>query len=95
MPGPRRHTAREAALSGPMSARKHRERYGTAASAADLSLATTPPAFLDAAGKKGVAQSHCRAAPPGLLHKIDVDILAALAATIAVHKKSVRLSQEA
>lgn len=98
MPGPRRHTAQEAALSGPMNARKHRE----SATAQQL----VPQTYLWRSGRNGTPGfSRCRRQKrgteslsrrtTGLLHEIDADTLAALAAAIAVHQKSVRLSQEA
>jgi phage terminase small subunit len=97
MSGPRRHTLREAALSGPEMLRKHKQRYGTAPTAADLAPgdldARSPPAFLDAAGQAAWSRI-VATAPPGLLRAGDGDLLAALAAAIARHERAVVMSQK-
>jgi len=98
MPGPRRHTQIEAWLNGAEGERNHRYLYGDVRTATDQMTPddldkAAPSAFLDAAGKKAWRRI-IAAAPPGLLHKIDTDLVAALAAAMVRHENAVKLSQE-
>ena len=86
-------------LAGAQGERNHRRRYGDVQTAADLMPSDdlgeeAPPAFLDAAGKKAWRRV-IAAAPPGLLHRIDADLVAALAAAMVRHENAVKLSQRA
>jgi P27 family predicted phage terminase small subunit len=87
---------REAALGGDIALRNHRQRYGTARSAADLTSSElgAPPAFLDTAGK-AAWQRIGATVPAGLLCTMDRDLVAALAAAIVRHERAVTVSQNA
>ena len=94
MSGPRRHTLREAALSGPEMLRKHRQRYGTKPSAADRTTDElgAPSAWLDADGR--AAWRRVVAAPPDLLRAIDTGMLEALAVAMVRHQRWATLLQQ-
>ena len=97
MSGPRRLSQKEAWLGGAKGQRDHRYRHGDGKTAADLMPEgdpdeNAPPAFLDVAGKKAWRRI-IAAAPPGLLHKINTDLVTALPAAVARHENAVRLLQ--
>lgn len=99
MSGPRRLSQREARLGGAKGQRDHRNRHGDGKTAADLMPEDhldeeAPPAFLDAAGKRAWRRV-ITAAPPDLLHTIDTDLVAAVAAAMVPHENAVKLSQRA
>jgi phage terminase small subunit len=96
MSGPRRHTLREAALSGPEMLRKHRQRYGTAPSAADRATEElgSPSPWLDA-DARAAWQRVVKAAPPDLLRAIDAGMVEALAVAMVRHQRWATLLQQA
>lgn len=98
MPRSRRHTQKEAWLNGARGEGNNRHLYGNAQTAdlmpPDDLDEKAPPAFLDAASKKPWRRI-IAAAPPGLLHQIDSDMVAALAAAVVRHENAVKLSQTA
>jgi P27 family predicted phage terminase small subunit len=96
MPGPRRHTQREAALGGPEALRKHRRRYGMAPSAADRTVGElgAPSPWLDA-DARAAWRRVVDAAPPGLLRAIDTGTVEALAVAMVRHQRWATLLQQA
>jgi P27 family predicted phage terminase small subunit len=76
--------------------RKHRQRYGTAASAADRATEElgSPSPWLDA-DARAAWQRVVKAAPPNLLRAIDAGLVESLAVALVRHQRWATLLQQA
>lgn len=98
MSGPRRLSQKEARLGGAKGQRDHRYRHGDGKTAADLMpeghLDESTTGFSRRCRQESLAPGDHRA-PPDLLHTIDTDLVAAVAAAMVPHENAVKLSQRA